>query len=648
MDAMSTTQSERSKIVQLGRRIELFCDLFDTGEQITSAVADASEANTSLAEKIVILYLSAEVTEQSIRAVIDAMGNLNIRDTNAIVAVEVPVEADGTDAFRAESSPVKKALAVTDKLNKLEISWVVTLSEESVWCLDSVFALARDNKIRTIVKHGCESMSDHAQLFAWDFVTYHLLDEARHYYGPNAVAYFSALKEALVENSLGSKQDRLTLVETLDEQLTDALSEPVVDRSGKTSISANDVLEMAAHLARAHLKAFRQSPLENALPDQLHNALLVGAYGGEHIGDMAILGGVLFRLHREFGLTKAVLLTQRPNHTRHLVGMLETPVSVTVAEYTFAEIDKQMASCDALIHAGGPLTDIPKQLVRHLYAAGISRRSGKPYLIEGIGPTTFKRAVSRITARRLVKLADRIVVRTKQDAAASIIQDLDISIGRDPAFDYLETLDTQLDGYLPGELEDLSELLEGTGGRPIIGINIRPINDLFAPAKGGVNRASLTQAVEERMELKLAHGIEQFAKQSKVKPVFIFFPMNAIQFGKSDNRSAYRISRHLSPDTDARFWQKDASLNAVVKLIRGLDTVISMRFHATIFALSQSCPPVGIDYRIGMKYKVSAVMDDAGHAEFCCRIDEVEGHWIAERIAERLAARNNIRELHLS
>lgn len=631
MNTSSTSQPEGSGIVQLDHRIEVFCDLFDTGKEITNVISD-----TDSSRKTVVLFLSPEAREQSVHAAIDAMASLGSSDVNAILAVKMPTASDGTDVFRAATNDTHKALAVTDQLSAVDFSWVVTLSDQSVWRLDSVFALARDRNIRVIVRHGQESMSDQAQLFAWDFVTYHLLQETRQYYGPATVAYFEALQQALYQSRLGNHKDRLKVAESLDETLARALTERSADDATKTTIPVREVPEMALQLTRSHLKAFLSGSTEKRTPTHLHSALLVGAYGGEHIGDMAILGGVLYRLHREFGLSSAVLLTQRPNHTRHLVDMLQTPVSITVAEYTFTEIDTRMSSCDALVHAGGPLTDIPKQLVRHLYAAGVARRSGKPYLIEGIGPTTFKRAVSRITARRLVKLADRIVVRTKQDATASVIQGLDITVGRDPAFDYLETLDSNLTGYLSGELDEIAELLKGTEDRPVIGINIRPINDLYAPAKGSTNRASLTQVVEEKMELNLASGIEQFAKQSKVKPVFIFFPMNAIQFGKSDNRSAYRISRHLSPDTDARFWQSDASLNAVVALIRRFDTVISMRFHATIFALSQDCPPIGIDYRIGMKYKVSAVMEDAGYSEFCCRIDEVESNWIAERLATRL------------
>ena len=79
--------------------------------------------------------------------------------------------------------------------------------------------------------------------------------------------------------------------------------------------------------------------------------------------------------------------------------------------------------------------------------------------------------------------------------------------------------------------------------------------------------------------------------------------MNAIQFGQCDLLSAYRIRRHLGSDVDFRVWQADASLDGVVSLLRRVEIAITMRFHATIFALSQECKVIGIDYRIGKRDK---------------------------------------------
>jgi len=82
--------------------------------------------------------------------------------------------------------------------------------------------------------------------------------------------------------------------------------------------------------------------------------------------------------------------------------------------------------------------------------------------------------------------------------------------------------------------------------------------------------------------------------------------------------------RHLSPDIDFRLWEADASLDGVLYLLRKLDTVIAMRFHAAIFALSQGKDVIGIDYVIGKRDKVDAVLTDAGFPENVTRIDQLD------------------------
>ena len=66
-------------------------------------------------------------------------------------------------------------------------------------------------------------------------------------------------------------------------------------------------------------------------------------------------------------------------------------------------------------------------------------RSGKPFVIEGIGAGPFVRRVSAWVGRRIVKMASYLAVRTAHDARQPLVRDLAPVAGRDPAFDYLET-----------------------------------------------------------------------------------------------------------------------------------------------------------------------------------------------------------------
>ena len=74
--------------------------------------------------------------------------------------------------------------------------------------------------------------------------------------------------------------------------------------------------------------------------------------------------------------------------------MLDTPVEVTVEEYSQDNAARLLQYVDAVVFAGGPLMDLPKQLVKHLYTVSLARRSGKPFMIEGIGAGPFIRVSS--------------------------------------------------------------------------------------------------------------------------------------------------------------------------------------------------------------------------------------------------------------
>jgi polysaccharide pyruvyl transferase WcaK-like protein len=213
-----------------------------------------------------------------------------------------------------------------------------------------------------------------------------------------------------------------------------------------------------------------------------------------------------------------------------------------------------------------------------------------------------------------------------------VVRGLDPVIGRDPAFDYLETRPVELNRITDSERRWIDDLVQETSGRALVGINLRPIRHLYTVADSGQDPVEHTQYIESRFEDRLAEGMRQFDNASITRPCFVFFPMNAIQFGMSDLRSAYRISRRLGKDVDFRVWETDASIDGVVELLRRLDVVITMRFHATIFSLAQNRPVVGIDYRVGKRDKVAALLDDFDQSGNCTRIDLLSADWLCERL----------------
>jgi polysaccharide pyruvyl transferase WcaK-like protein len=326
--------------------------------------------------------------------------------------------------------------------------------------------------------------------------------------------------------------------------------------------------------------------------------------------------------------------------------MLDTPVGVDVEISEQSRASELMGQVDGVVYAGGPLMDLPRQLVRHLYAVSCARRAGKPFVAEGIGAGPFLLWPSEWTARRIVRMAERISVRTTDDAKVRLVSDLSPEIGRDPAFDYLETRGHNLTRLADADRRWVEQLFEDIDGRLVIGLNLRPIRPVYTVGVPAAQRAERTRLAESRFEHQLAEGMQRFSETSGKPPCFVFYPMNSIQFGECDLRSAYRVKRLLGSSVDFRIWQADPSLDGVIALLRRLDAAISMRFHATIFALSQGCPTIGIDYRVGKRDKVAALLGDFGQSENCGRVDEVTSDWLCERlgsIVARDAPRRNSR-----
>ncbi|MEZ5895320.1 MAG: polysaccharide pyruvyl transferase family protein [Parvularculaceae bacterium] len=515
-----------------------------------------------------------------------------------------PAQRSAVDALRDETRRSVAAGA--------HVRWIAPLSAAFIYRLEGVFSEARALGAEPCIGGGdVSSLSPNDRLFLDDFLRYRVLGE---------------------DAALLSGEDRRHY-----EQLLGRLGSPPV-----TNISfAADAAEVLLHGVRGHLAAFGASAgdARKVAGARYAKVLLIGAYGGEHIGDAAILGGVLFRINRKHGVSNAVLMTQRPAHTRHLTPMIETPVTIDVREYLHREIDAVIDSVDAVVFAGGPLIDLPKQLVRHLYTAALARKKGKPFLMEGIGPGPFHRAPSIFTAKRLLKLADFISVRTRESADDMLMEEVECETGTDPAFDYLETRGAALTRLAPGEAAQIASLLDGAEERPVIGVNIRPIYHQYTAGASG-DKVSYTRDIEQRFEERLAAAINEVSRRAEAKPVFVFFSMNAVQFGLSDMTSVWRISRHIAPGVDWRVWEADASLDGVLELIRNMTVAVTMRFHATIFALSQGVDAIGIDYRIGKRDKVAAVLSDAGKGDQVARIDEMTTPWLVDQLSRHIRLRD--------
>ncbi len=365
------------------------------------------------------------------------------------------------------------------------------------------------------------------------------------------------------------------------------------------------------------------------VPDRIETAVIIGVYGGDHIGDAAILGGAILDLHRRYGLQRATVMSARPEHTRRLVDGLSIPVKVAVERYRVAAVERGLKDAQALILGGGPLFASPRILARHLASAEAARRHGIPFLIERIGVLALEDKLCVWAARRVARMASRISVRSEGSARHRVMAGLKVEVSPDPAFDYLASR-TELDRLPAADVAVVDDLLAETDGAITVGINLRPTHDDW------LNLPDLDDPqVDPRLLAGLSQALTTFAEASERPVTYVYFPMNAIQLGMSDLTAACALRRVLPATIDLRVWQGEPSLDGVLHLLRRLDAMIAMRFHAAIFAESQGKTPIGIEFFPPPGGKVTQLFAELGRPEDASTIAAFSSEWLVDRLRAR-------------
>jgi polysaccharide pyruvyl transferase WcaK-like protein len=384
----------------------------------------------------------------------------------------------------------------------------------------------------------------------------------------------------------------------------------------------------AAVREAAHALARVLQPTRRSLhrPDTLSSVVIVGAYGGDHIGDAAILGGVANALNRRYNVRHATLMSYRPHHTRQLVSGISTPVTIAVEPYEADRVDRALDGADALFIAGGPIFDAPRILAKHMASVQSARVRGRPFFIErvGIGPTW--RRPSRWLARSILKRAESISVRSIESARHFLLSGLSPQITRDPAFDYLETR-INLDRLRELDKRAVDALTAEAEGVVLVGINLRPVHDQHA-----VPGITAPQALSDDLIEGLSTALIRFAANPGRPVRYIFFPMNAVQHGMSDLAAAFQLHRVVGNRIDFRVWEGNPGLDGVLYLLRKLDFVIAMRLHAAIFSMSQALPVLGLDYFPERGGKLTELFCDSGRSDWVRTIGAFEAGWLVGKM----------------
>ena len=351
----------------------------------------------------------------------------------------------------------------------------------------------------------------------------------------------------------------------------------------------------------------------------VQNVAIIGMYGGGHVGDAAILGGVILRIVDRYPSIKNIIIYSiRKDRTESwLEGIKRLPREITIdvvsSEGLFL---KTLKNVDVILWAGGPMMEIPVLITKHLSFVKEARRAGANFEIEGIGYGPINSWYGKWVASKLLGSASYVSVRSEKDATRIKSLGFDVDkVLKDPAFDYLNSLDGR---ELEISEESKRTIDKVTEGGPVIGLNLRPLWNRY-----GDNGEFKYDVFLEKI---VATIIELSSKGYKV----VFFPMNADQFGFSDLLMGYEIEKRLPIDCNYEIWETEPSIEELVYFINRLKASICMRFHAVIYSLSQKKFTIGIDYSLEGKGKVSTLLNE----EDCFNMTNYSTEIVTKRMVE--------------
>lgn len=338
---------------------------------------------------------------------------------------------------------------------------------------------------------------------------------------------------------------------------------------------------------------------------------IVGWWGSETVGDIAILGQLLTEIDATgSGLRPTVVsfdasLTRRSLSTLGRSGVPVMPLGPASA-WT-------IVGARAVVFGGGPLMESPTLPLWAMRAA-VARLAGARVMLygNGIGPLRSARA-----SRAVARLLQRSTQVTLRDGAAiqwarQHVPGLQAAQTFDPAFDYVRSA------------RDRSVARE-----PVLAIALR------TPPAAYLGIADVTPATERFLTL-LARTLDGLLDRHELSLEGIVMHTG---HPDSDDHALYERLRaklrhahrlHVSPGVH--------SPAQVIATLQRSSVALTVRFHAMVFALATETPFVAIDYA-RPEGKVSASAQDVGRGADVIAWDALEEGLLTARLEAALASK---------
>jgi polysaccharide pyruvyl transferase WcaK-like protein len=310
--------------------------------------------------------------------------------------------------------------------------------------------------------------------------------------------------------------------------------------------------------------------------------LLVGWYGTETAGDLAILRALVDEYLSCNPAVSFVLASLHPEYTR--ANLISWPDSVSqkivIVPYAKDNLKYSSQVCDAVVMAGGPLMDIA-ETAYILLAFEMFAELRKPCVIEGCGVGPLNKPDFRWHVTQIARLATSISVRdfASRDLLHRLGIQKNISVRSDPALQFIEGLAKQ---KLPAKEHVIRCFLrELTTEYP----------QSITPSQATDN---LLVFLRRLLEWYPNHRIELCA-------------MHYFSVGNDDRVFAQSLVDAIASPRITCDWVPRTPED-LFALMDTAEFCICMRFHSCIFAYGSKTRFLAIDYTAGGK--IAAFLND--------------------------------------
>lgn len=376
-------------------------------------------------------------------------------------------------------------------------------------------------------------------------------------------------------------------------------------------------LRAARHFRQLQKQLADGTPNASALKDELHRPFIIcGWYGTETLGDKAILGSVVSALRAVAPERPIRIASLHPDFSE--ITNRQMPELADVQIGTLNDCIASAATSEAVIFGGGPLMGIDEILsIQRLFS--VAKKAGRPCIIAGCGVGPVGKPRYRNVIRDILQMSDLRIFRDLPSRAFATEMGVEAAadiVTEDPAAAWIRA----------------NRKPKVSVSRPTLVLGLRAF-----PAHQYAPELSLksAQKMQDSADVAILQALSGLCRE---QPALSILPLPmCTNFIGDDDRWYYRSLIQRSPEVAQRVdWSligRELTPIDYLRRFESADAVLSMRFHALVFALQCEVPVVALDYTLG-KGKVAALAQRRGIA--CQNLAHIDADLLQSDLAKAL------------